>query len=1145
MLISIIGNAQYPKLILPIGYTTRTSSVSFSPDGTKVLTSGDNRVKLCDAQSGLTLIEKVAGENYLETACFSPDGKKILTSSLDHSAKIWNAQSGALLVDLKGRAGMLNASFSADGRKVITSTDSNSKIWDAETGVLLADLKGQSKEPANTYFSPDGRKVVTVLDDSTARIWYSDNGKTLFTLRGHRNKIRTACFSPDGQKIVTASDDGTAKLWNAGNGVLIKNLIGRSYYYAFNARFSPDGKNIVTTFSSGISPDGSYTMLTEIWNANTGSMLKVVKGNVSMALFSSDSKMMVTINGEYKQAKIWNTENWHLIRTLNCNCGWFRNFCFSSDNKRFLLTGEGDLAQIWDIKSGSLLTNLKGHTIEPWSLTFFPDGNNAMIIDRGLSARSWNRDNGTLGVCLNGEAIHCVSPDVKKIFTMRGSNTCRIWQVVNGAAVSPLTIRTGTRKVSFSPDSKTFLTQPADSTINIWDLASGVVKSEFKDSTGWIGEVCFSPDGQKLLTATDYNMRIWDVNKGLSLLFIKDYGNQDPKFSPDGRKIIARLGDTAKIWDAETGKLLFKLGEPRSTWFSRSLFSTDNKRILTVNSNNIGEIWDAQTGVLLATMKGHKDQITTIKISPDGKKIATTSWDNTAKIWDSQSGVLLADLRGHQDKVTDAEFSPDDKTIMTISDDNTAKVWDAGNGKLLYTFFALDSSDYFVQLPSDYYKCTPNAAKLLHYVDKDLKVISFEQLDVKYNRPDLVLEGIGCPDTSLIQSYKKAWQKRIAKLGFDTSLFTGGLHVPEAVILNRDGIEYEQTSNKISLKINGKDDSVVLDRFNLWINEVPLFGVNGISLKSRDTRDFDTTIMITLSNGNNRIETSVTNIGGLESYREPLDLKYTAPKPLGEKLYFIGIGMDHFKDSKYNLSWSIKDIRDLARNFKKKYGSYCIIDTLFDTEVGTGNIRALKQILLKTNENDKVIVAYSGHGLLSKDYDYFLSTYNVNFQEPERGGLPYGTLEDLLDSIPARKKLLLIDACHSGEVDKEEVNKMVKAQVELDSTKKGVIVLMDTTNKRLGTKNSFELMQEVFVNVGRSTGATVISAAAGTQFALERGDLRNGVFTYSILELMKNKQTVTVSELKKYVNQRVTDLTHGMQVPTSRSENKVIDWQVW
>jgi hypothetical protein len=140
---------------------------------------------------------------------------------------------------------------------------------------------------------------------------------------------------------------------------------------------------------------------------------------------------------------------------------------------------------------------------------------------------------------------------------------------------------------------------------------------------------------------------------------------------------------------------------------------------------------------------------------------------------------------------------------------------------------------------------------------------------------------------------------------------------------------------------------------------------------------------------------------------------------------------------------------------------------------------------------------------------------------------------------------MLIDACHSGEVDKEEMSKMEQVQAKLDSAQKGVIVFMDTTNKRTGMKNSFDLMQEVFVNVGRSTGATVISAATGTQFAPEMDGLKNGVFTHSILELMKKNTSVTISELKKYVNQRVIELTNGMQVPTSRNENEVLDWKVW
>ncbi len=94
-------------------------------------------------------------------------------------------------------------------------------------------------------------------------------------------------------------------------------------------------------------------------------------------------------------------------------------------------------------------------------------------------------------------------------------------------------------------------------------------------------------------------------------------------------------------------------------------------------------------------------------------------------------------------------------------------------------------------------------------------------------------------------------------------------------------------------------------------------------------------------------------------------------------------------------------------------------------------------------------------------------------------------------------------------------------------------------------KNSFELMQVLFVNVGRSTGATIISAAGGTQFALEDGGLKNGVFTYSILEFMKNNSETTISKLKEYVNKRVPELTKGMQVPTARTEMNAIDWSVW
>ena len=94
-------------------------------------------------------------------------------------------------------------------------------------------------------------------------------------------------------------------------------------------------------------------------------------------------------------------------------------------------------------------------------------------------------------------------------------------------------------------------------------------------------------------------------------------------------------------------------------------------------------------------------------------------------------------------------------------------------------------------------------------------------------------------------------------------------------------------------------------------------------------------------------------------------------------------------------------------------------------------------------------------------------------------------------------------------------------------------------------RNSFELMKELFNNVDRATGATIISAAAGTQFAQERGDLKNGVFTYCILNQLKDKDTISVSELKLLVSKQVQEITNGLQQPTSRNETIENDWRVW
>src|SRR5262249_15670050 len=154
---------------------------------------------------------------------------------------------------------------------------------------------------------------------------------------------------------------------------------------------------------------------------------------------------------------------------------------------------------------------------------------------------------------------------------------------------------------------------------------------------------------------------------------------------------------------------------------------------------------------------------------------------------------------------------------------------------------------------------------------------------------------------------------------------------------------------------------------------------------------------------------------------------------------------------------------------------------------------------------DDVIVFVSGHGLLDENLDFYFATHDVDFNDPAKRGIKYDDLENLLDGIPARKKLLMMDACHSGEVDKTRLQVSQDQPLALAKNQKGTVKTYTYAAEsaeeqyQIGIKTSFELMQELFANVSKGSGSVVISAAAGNSYALESDEWHNGVFTYAIL----------------------------------------------
>ena len=147
----------------------------------------------------------------------------------------------------------------------------------------------------------------------------------------------------------------------------------------------------------------------------------------------------------------------------------------------------------------------------------------------------------------------------------------------------------------------------------------------------------------------DKTAKVWDANDRRRILTLKGHTGpvNSASFSPDGSRIVTASDDqTAKVWDAKTGAEVLTLKGHTDRVTSAS-FSPDGSRIVTASADRTAKVWDARTGAEVLTLKGHTGAVFSASFSPDGSRIVTGSEDKTAKVWDARSGAEVLTLKGH------------------------------------------------------------------------------------------------------------------------------------------------------------------------------------------------------------------------------------------------------------------------------------------------------------------------------------------------------------------------------------------------------------------------------------------------------------------------------------------------------------------
>lgn len=1146
-----LWDVEEPRLLLTTdSFTYKPSGIVFSLNEGYVAvysneTQYDNQVQFFEVKTGVKIANYSTSGGPIANIAFSPDEKQLLINMFWHeTAYIFETQSGDYLFNLTHDENMRKALYHPNNKNIITiSQDQTVCIWSTDSGSLNRILKGHTSGVERLAVSPNGEHIVTASGNGMEVIlWSFEDEQMLHKWEVEEYQAGKLECTNNGQILYRASTPSSNVLhvWNAetyeeekkyknANNYFVDGT-GRYLYISdynagetlYNAKTGTTlytlgqqqekTEELINFSENNIVMHRSRNGITRSWDANTGNQLQLFNSGRQGKLMEVKAvgEDVYYITSFKNEIRVWKNENKRPLYTLNPFRFGVVNVLISKQGNKMALFDDGgklfsDTVCIYQLSTGKKQAILTNVNWEREKIAFTPDEDKLITTTFADPIYVW---------------------DLKSQQQEKLLYAGKKWDV--NEKLSEREYRINENKVS--PQGKHMATYYKNhSFFDVWDLEKQALANRFNVGEDWGNweKLEFSPNETQVavlyfnfdLEAERTRMMPYEENRKKQTRFaIYTTGKKEPQlkrefveefaYSPDGKYIAIVIGEEVQVYDTEKLKLYFSFNKGINKRYINNIhWFNGSQGLLAQNEDN--EI----TIVHLPTKQTQRKMIKGWVKSIDIDKDRIISYNN--------STVYFTQLSTAKEQVSLSLFSGREAVRMT---------------------------------PEGYYYASPEDAPNLSWKYKG-RNYDFNRWDIQYNRPDKVLQAFGSTDDKLIDAYQAAWQKRVRNTNADTTLLSFEYSLPEVEILNAQEIEGLQSKNQLQLKIRAREAKKenTLQTVEVSINGNPVFGVNGINLNNAH----DTTLIlpVTLSKGDNKIKVSCTNSKGVQALEKTLYSTCTATDTTPQ-LWYIGIGVSEYSNRNYNLKYARKDVQDMATVFKQKYNAKTLL--IIDSEATLENIKKLKQRLLnETRPQDKIILSLSGHGTIDKGYDFYFATHDMEFKNPAAKGLSYNTLTWLLDSIPARQKLVLMDACHSGEVDKEALLtvKTVEQETELGTVKEiksGIELLVDDSEEQLGLRNTFKLMQEIFAGNGQNNGATVISAAAGTEFAFEGNKWKNGVFTYSILKgLTENLAdangdgTITVTELQTYVADQVEQLTNGKQRPTNRQANFDNNWVVW
>ncbi|MEM6380657.1 MAG: WD40 repeat domain-containing protein, partial [Bacteroidota bacterium] len=511
--------------------------------------------------------------------------------------------------------------------------------------------------------------------------------------------------------------------------------------------------------------------------------------NSVRALAISNNKRYIAAASNWGELMIWDLSTQKVIHQVNLGV-WTEKLSFFEED-RFLLAAAGGTFKTVDLTTGKIVNFVAGHSLQINDFCFSPDGKIVASGSNDKSIKMWQTsefipkaskrfdapeqkntnqthtliakfiDNNRLAIGTYNSSVAEYRNSLKVLDLRLGKWTDRFEGAMGN--ISAINISSDGRLLAVGVNYMDFNPETIESInaneVKVWNVdAKDTMLHIFSDHQGKIYDLAFTPDGKHIISSAAKNpvitdiskvadnidsfyqfpdVKMWALENGKLVQRFKGHKMDIPSLvlNPNAPLLYTASYDkSVKTWNYESGELLHS----ESAFLHPLAIAKDGKYMLKgAGLHPAGlAITDMESGKTTALV-GHRISPVAATFSSSGKYAATGDMSGIVILWNVQTQKALQTFTAHRQPIVSVDVSPDEKYLLTTAADNTLRIWDLSTYQEVLQIQLSGSEDWLVKSPEGYYAASRGFAENITFSQQQ-KTYTFEQFDLKLNRPDLV-----------------------------------------------------------------------------------------------------------------------------------------------------------------------------------------------------------------------------------------------------------------------------------------------------------------------------------------------------------------------------------------------------------------------